>query len=250
MLGHPSCELALVDAMPLLDRLGAGKVFVFSHAVGHDEAPLDLFEFVGWAKAKRAHRLASRSKMVGTPPSSRFARRRRLCPPYKSTSMPRLVGVFLHLEPGDGAVVHLVGTVGKPERADSGIVLGETGLVRDAGAAERLDRVVDDLERHVGGGDLDHGDLALRGLVADPVHHVGGLEAQKPRHLDVGAGFTDALLPPRMLDDLLAERAARHQPAHHLLQRLLGLADGAHAVVDAARTETALRDLEAAALAE
>ncbi len=37
---------------------------------------------------------------------------------------------------------------------------------------------------------------------------------------------------------------------HHLLQRLLGLADGAHAVMDAARTETALRDLEAAAFAE
>ena len=40
------------------------------------------------------------------------------------------------------------------------------------------------------------------------------------------------------------------QPLHHLLQRLLGLADGAHAVMDAAGAETALRDLEAAALAE
>ncbi len=53
-----------------------------------------------------------------------------------------------------------------------------------------------------------------------------------------------------MLDDLLAEGRARRQPAHHLLQRLFGLADGAHAVMDAARTETALRDLEAAALTE
>ncbi len=37
---------------------------------------------------------------------------------------------------------------------------------------------------------------------------------------------------------------------HHLLQRLFGHADGAHAVMDAARTETALRDLKTAALAE
>jgi hypothetical protein len=37
--------------------------------------------------------------------------------------------------------------------------------------------------------------------------------------------------------------------AHHL-QRALGGADGAHAVVDAPRPEPALRDLEAAALAQ
>src|SRR5262249_61329400 len=69
-------------------------------------------------------------------------------------------------------------------------------------------------------------------------------------HLDIGAGLRDALLPDRKFDDLAAERGARRQPLHHLLQRLLGLADGAHAVMDAAGTEPALRDLEAPALAE
>ena len=39
-------------------------------------------------------------------------------------------------------------------------------------------------------------------------------------------------------------------PLAHHLQRRLGHADGAHAVVDAARAETALRDLEAAAFAQ
>ena len=37
---------------------------------------------------------------------------------------------------------------------------------------------------------------------------------------------------------------------HHLLQRLFGRADGAHAVMDAAGTEAALRDFKTPALAE
>ena len=40
------------------------------------------------------------------------------------------------------------------------------------------------------------------------------------------------------------------KPLDHLLQRHFGHADGAHAVVDAARAQAALRDLEAAAFAE
>jgi hypothetical protein len=50
------------------------------------------------------------------------------------------------------------------------------------------------------GPDLDHRDLGLRGLVADLVHHVRGLQAEQARHLDVDAGFGDALLPDRMLE--------------------------------------------------
>lgn len=43
-----------------------------------------------------------------------------------------------------------------------------------------------------------------------------------------------------MLDDLLAERAVREASRFtHLPPELLGLADGAHAVMDAARAETA-----------
>ena len=42
---------------------------------------------------------------------------------------------------------------------------------------------------------------------------------------------------------------AVHAPAHHL-ERALGQADQPHAVVDAARAEAALGDLEAAAFAQ
>src|SRR3984893_17780497 len=151
---------------------------------------------------------------------------------------------------GKGAFMALVRPVRQPQRANTGIGLGEPRLVGDTGPAVRLNRVVDDLQRHVGGRHLDHGDLELRGLVADLVHHVGGLEAQQPGHLDVGAGFCDTLFPDRMLDDLLAEGGARRQTLHHLLQSTAAVADGTHAVMDAAGTETALRDLKPPALAE
>ena len=48
----------------------------------------------------------------------------------------------------------------------------------------------------------------------------------------------------------LAEGDARLQPPHHRLERFFRRADGAHAMVDAARPEAALRDLEPPALAE
>src|SRR3712207_6956609 len=47
----------------------------------------------------------------------------------------------------------------------------------------------------------------------------------------------------------LAERRALRGPAAHELQRALGHADGAHAVVDAPRAEPGLGDEEAVALA-
>ena len=43
MLAHPAVEAHLVDAMPLLDRLGAREFLVFSDAFGHDDAPSDFF---------------------------------------------------------------------------------------------------------------------------------------------------------------------------------------------------------------
>src|SRR5882757_6414466 len=144
----------------------------------------------------------------------------------------------------------LVRAVRQAHRAHRGVIARQTRIVGDAGGTERLNGVVDDLERHVGRRYLDHGDLELRRFVADLVHHVGGLQAQQPVHLDIGTGFGDALLPDRIFDDLPAERGARRQPLHHLLERLFGLADGAHAVMDAAGAETALRDLKAPALAE
>ena len=43
MLAHPAVEARLVDAMTLLDFLGAREFFVFPDAVRHDDAPLNFF---------------------------------------------------------------------------------------------------------------------------------------------------------------------------------------------------------------
>src|SRR3954471_22904818 len=67
-----------------------------------------------------------------------------------SRLMTGRVCILPNLEPGNGAIVHLVRAVGETERADVGVVLGKAGFVRDACTAEGLDRLIDDLQRHVG----------------------------------------------------------------------------------------------------
>ena len=146
--------------------------------------------------------------------------------------------------------MHFVRAVGEAQRADMGVGVRQPGVGRHAPAAMRLDRVIDYAQCHARRRHLDHGDLELRRLVAGLVHHVGGLEAEEPRHFDVDARFGDALLPDRMLGDLLAEGDAGQKPLGHLLQRHFGNAYRAHAVVDAAGAKPALRDLETAAFAE
>src|SRR3954463_5453033 len=46
MLTHPAVEVRLIDAMTLLDFLGAREFFVFPDAVRHDDAP-SIFLDVG-----------------------------------------------------------------------------------------------------------------------------------------------------------------------------------------------------------
>jgi len=49
------------------------------------------------------------------------------------------------LEPGDGTAVDLVRPVGEAQRAYPSIGARKPGILRHAGAAERLDGVVNDL---------------------------------------------------------------------------------------------------------
>jgi hypothetical protein len=57
-------------------------------------------------------------------------------------------------------------------------------VVADAGAAVHLHRPVDHLAGHVRRHHLDHRDLLLGVLVADLVHHPGGVERQQARLVD------------------------------------------------------------------
>ena len=126
----------------------------------------------------------------------------------------------------------------------------EVEVTRHAPAAMRLHRIVEDAQRHIGRLHLDHRDFLLRGLVAGLVHHVGGLEAQQPRHLDVDPRARDPFLPDAVIGDALAEGGAGDEPPRHRFDRAFGDADRAHAMVDAPRPEPPLRDLEPPALAQ
>jgi hypothetical protein len=87
-------------------------------------------------------------------------------------------------------------------------------------------------------------------LVAGHVHHPGGLERQQAGHVDLAAGFGNALLRHGLLGHGLAKGHARRRAPAHQFQRALGQADQAHAVVDAAGAQAALGDLEAAAFTQ
>ena len=69
--------------------------------------------------------------------------------------------------------------------------------------------------------------------------------------LDLHPGIGDDVVVGAELGERACRRPRRDEAAAaHQLQRLLGLADRAHAVVDAPGAEAALRHLEAAALAQ
>src|SRR5581483_2045765 len=125
---------------------------------------------------------------------------------------------------------------------------GQRRVLRDAHGAVGLHGVVDDVERHVGDGDLDPGDLGPGGLVAGGVHQPGGVERVEAGLVDGDAGVGHPGLHHALVGQGLAEGAAGVGPSAHELQRPFGGADRPHAVVDAARAEAGLGDGEAAAL--
>ena len=88
-------------------------------------------------------------------------------------------------------------------------------ILADARPTMRLDRVVDDLQRHVRRLDLDHRDLALGGLVAGLVHHVRGLQAEEPRHLDLDPRLGDALFPDAVLGRSSCRTRRGSEPLAH-----------------------------------
>ena len=90
--------------------------------------------------------------------------------------------------------------------------------------------------------------LEARALLADGVDQPRRLHREQARLFDRDARLGDALLDHALVGEGLAERDPLLRPLAHELERLLGHADGAHAVVDAAGAEAGLRDREPAAL--
>ena len=113
-----------------------------------------------------------------------------------------------------------------------------------------LDRAVGDSLGHLRRDHLNGGDQIARDLVAIFVHGVGGFQREQARLLDLAPGAGDVLTDAALVREFLAEGNAAFDPLRHDLQCALRLADRAHAVMDAARTKTSLRDFKAAARAE
>ena len=130
------------------------------------------------------------------------------------------------------------------------IGIRETVVVRHPATAMDLHGPVDDLAGHVWRKHLDHRDFLLRDLVAGDVHFPGRVQHHEARRVDHDARLRDPLARNTLLGHGAAERHARGGSLAHFLERALGLADEAHAVVDAARSEPALGDLKTAALAQ
>ena len=107
------------------------------------------------------------------------------------------------------------------------------------GAAERLDRAVDHAAGEARRDDLDRGDLLLRVLVADGVHHPRGLQHEQARLLDLDPRLGDPLAHDALRGERPAERDAVAHAVDHQLERALAHPDRAHAVVDAARARAA-----------
>src|SRR5205814_10157582 len=114
-------------------------------------------------------------------------------------------------EAGYGAGMDLIRSIGNAKRPSPGEQRGRTGFAVETAGTERMDRIVDDRERGAWRHDLDHRYFQPGDLVADLVHHIGGLERQQPGRFDIDARVGDPLLPQRMLDQALAECAAAHE---------------------------------------
>ena len=130
----------------------------------------------------------------------------------------------LQLDLRDRLAVDLVRPVGESERARAGPGLGERKVLRDAAPAVRLNRPVDDAERHIRRDDFDHGDGGSSLLVAVDVHGVGGVQRQQARLIDLDAALGDVLSNRPLLGQRRTERHALLRAATEIASGL----DAAH----------------------
>src|SRR4030088_991805 len=79
------------------------------------------------------------------------------CQAYRAYRAAAPLGVLVQLEPTDLIAVHLIGSVGKPDRARLCVGVREIVIAQARGAV-CLDRPVDDLAGRVCGGGLGSGD--------------------------------------------------------------------------------------------
>ena len=161
------------------------------------------------------------------------------------TEYPVLRGISFAVQEGT-----VLGVIGPSAAGKSSLARVLVGAWQATAGAVRLDGAIDHLRRHARHHHLDHRNLAARGLVADRIHQVCGLQCEDPRLLDVDARLGDVRADRPLLGERLAESDPGFCAPAQRLQGALGQSNQPHAVVDAAWTKAALGNLEAAPLAQ
>ena len=146
----------------------------------------------------------------------------------------------------------LVRPVRDPQRPQVRPHVRQRGILTDAHGAVDLHRAVNDLQRHGRHFDLGLGNLLQRVLGVFLVDLDRRVQHDQARGVDLDACARD----PFEQDAVFAERFAKGDLAvvvesvDHVFESAFGGAEGAHGVVDAAGTQTALHDLVPSSLAQ
>ncbi|KIN78935.1 Regulatory protein, TetR [Sulfitobacter mediterraneus KCTC 32188] len=150
---------------------------------------------------------------------------------------------------GDHMVVHLIGAICIPQGPLLSIHAREWRPLADACRAMHLHRLINDIADLLWHFGLDHRHPDAGLLVAQHIHRLGGLEHQQTHrfNLDLGAGNGFHVLA--QIDDLFAKGDAAEAAFDHQIQRLFGLPDRAHAMVNTAWSKAHLADFKTAPFA-
>ena len=148
--------------------------------------------------------------------------------------------------------MYLIRSIRQSKRTNSCPQIRQRSILADACATKGLDGPVNDSKCHLGNQDLGLSNLGQSGLGAKLVHLDGSIQHDKPRGIDFDARPGNPLENHTVFPEFLSKRRLlgvvdSHQ---HPFESAFGSADAAHGVVDAARSETSLDDLEASPFSE
>src|ERR1019366_4702805 len=155
--------------------------------------------------------------------------------------------VFLQFQLGYQGAMHFIRPVRDAQCADRGKQLGQGNIGGHAGGSVHLNRLVDNLQGNVGDGDFDLGDFAASAFGTDFIEHPGGLEGKKTGLLQYDAGVGNDIGVGAQFGQRFAEGHPMKRAAAQKFKRAFGRSQRAHAVMNAAGAEPALRDFETAA---
>ena len=151
---------------------------------------------------------------------------------------------LLELILGDRFDVNLVRPVSQSQSPNARPGSGEKRVFRNASAAVRLNRSIQNSQGHVRRDHFDHRDLGARFLISHRIHHVGSFQREQACLLDLHARDRDVGANRSLFGNRFPESYARLHPFAHRFEGALGYADATHTVMDAPRPQSPLRDLK------